>query len=602
MVLNLLLSRPLSEAKKLVNRSFGNYLRLHDHANGKGDGRGGKAPNIDALRREKVALLNVLVEARDQLRSENDSDLRLFMKTLERIKAEKRAFTYLWQQSAEMDGNVIQDSLTFAPAGTRLLLREKRKKSSGAERRQKRRGLVAALSSAGEGDFGAELRSFFFSEGDELEELEEDEGVDDMSEIEAIFLDLHSEPVGTDSSLVPIFSAVDAHGQFRLFTHSAVSSILFDEDAFDVDTIAPSWSDTPLPPRSSWRSTTHDQWQVTLPPSLENFVPYVQSWRNEREQAGTAKTTASDLHDLPELKSQRARVDDARRLAREHVLYGRDDLGSLLACKKAVSTIESILDGSHDPIDGRKRRRKGLEKGRYTVLDFDEDTGIVRTDDNGGPDETSSDTSTWDEFMSLVGVLQHYGMLDEDYTVTTLGEVAAKVRSENEIWSAIVLLDPNLEGVSPIHLAAILGATQMERSRGDVFVEWEVSKEVREHVEQFEAMRTRLFAVQMEFGAPVGLNLDAELMGLVEMWASGMSWVELIRATSVSEGDVCRILRQTMDIVRQIVHLPPMVSDNLKRNARRAIALMDRFPITDDRTYSVDISEKGVENIGEGEK
>ncbi|MGL4621312.1 MAG: hypothetical protein ACRCZS_19995, partial [Chroococcidiopsis sp.] len=50
--------------------------------------------------------------------------------------------------------------------------------------------------------------------------------------------------------------------------------------------------------------------------------------------------------------------------------------------------------------------------------------------------------------------------------------------------------------------------------------------------------------------------------------------------TSLDEGDVVRLLRRTLDLLSQIPHVP-FLSESLRRNAYRAIQLMDRFPVNE---------------------
>lgn len=590
MVLNLLLTRPLSEAKRLVDRSFGNFLRqkqarqedMRERLNG-----GNVNIDIQTLRREKAALLSVLQEGRDIISTADDTELRVFIKSLERVKAEKRALSYLIQQNVEMGTDDIQDTLTFAPVGTRLLLRERTGISAGAEKRQKRRDYAAAIGAAGEGDSGAELRSFYLSPNEEeLEEMDEEEL--EESVIEAIFLDLQSEPSGA----VPIFVAIDANGHLRLFNHSAVVKILYDDEAIDIDAVAPNWTDVTLPDRSLWRSVSYDQYVAPLPTELDPVVACVQSWRAERASSNTANggvNVQNKRYASFEVQAQRARIEEAKQAVRAMALFKREDIGTVLAARRAIARIEATLDGSFDPMERKRRRRRshGSAK-RYAQLEGESDESEPYTESSV---ESALGNSSWEEFMNLVGVLQHYGFIDTDYKVTSLGEMGAKVRGDNELWTSVTLLEPDLAIISPVHLGAVIGATQMEGGRGDAFVDHDLSDEVRDQVERLGSVRTRMIAVQTEFGVEVPVALDAELVSLVELWSSGVNWVELLRATSLQEGDVCRIIRRTLDVLRQVQHLP-IVSSELKRNARRAVALLDRFPVTDDRTYWINENEK----------
>ena len=53
------------------------------------------------------------------------------------------------------------------------------------------------------------------------------------------------------------------------------------------------------------------------------------------------------------------------------------------------------------------------------------------------------------------------------------------------------------------------------------------------------------------------VRLDGTLCGLVEGWANGCDWSELVASTSLDQGDLCRILRRAMEMLRQI---PVLVS------------------------------------------
>jgi superfamily II RNA helicase len=46
--------------------------------------------------------------------------------------------------------------------------------------------------------------------------------------------------------------------------------------------------------------------------------------------------------------------------------------------------------------------------------------------------------------------------------------------------------------------------------------------------------------------------LDKRFAGIVEAWASGVSWQELIEHSGMDEGDAARLLRQTLDLISQV--------------------------------------------------
>jgi superfamily II RNA helicase len=74
--------------------------------------------------------------------------------------------------------------------------------------------------------------------------------------------------------------------------------------------------------------------------------------------------------------------------------------------------------------------------------------------------------------------------------------------------------------------------------------------------------------------------VDLRLAGLVEAWAAGCSWEEIMQDCSLDDGDIARLLTRTLDMLRQVAFcdtlLPP-----LRRSARQAMVAMDRKPISD---------------------
>jgi superfamily II RNA helicase len=47
-------------------------------------------------------------------------------------------------------------------------------------------------------------------------------------------------------------------------------------------------------------------------------------------------------------------------------------------------------------------------------------------------------------------------------------------------------------------------------------------------------------------------ELEDQLAGLVEAWASGVTWKELMMGCNMDEGDLARLLRRTIDLLAQV--------------------------------------------------
>lgn len=183
----------------------------------------------------------------------------------------------------------------------------------------------------------------------------------------------------------------------------------------------------------------------------------------------------------------------------------------------------------------------------------------------------------WETFLSLIKVLNHFGCLD-DLKPTQIGRGIGSLRGENELWLGLVLMSGHLDELTPIELAGVIQSIVTEVNRPDLWTGFIPSAVADEAFNDLTNIRRELFRVQERLGVEVPILWSSELMGLVEAWARGSTWTDLILNTSLDEGDVVRILRRTNDLLSQIPYCEA-VSRQLRNNAKAAIKLMDRFPV-----------------------
>jgi superfamily II RNA helicase len=188
----------------------------------------------------------------------------------------------------------------------------------------------------------------------------------------------------------------------------------------------------------------------------------------------------------------------------------------------------------------------------------------------------------WEEFLCLIEILQSFECLD-NLVPTKLGEIAAAIRGENELWLGLVLSSGELDNIGPHNLAAIVAALVTEAPRPDTKIDFNLSPEADAAWLTLQPIRRAVLKVQYRHGValPVGLETRfISLISLVEQWALGVEWKVLCEKTTLDEGDVVRILRRTLDLLSQIPHVPNL-PDMLRRNAKRAMQLIDRFPVNE---------------------
>jgi len=130
-------------------------------------------------------------------------------------------------------------------------------------------------------------------------------------------------------------------------------------------------------------------------------------------------------------------------------------------------------------------------------------------------------------------------------------------------------------------LGAVMSAVVTDSHKAsNSFMKYQASFKVQEIYEELEKMVWDLKVAQSDVGIEFPVALCREVGGLAESWVNGISWRELCRDTSLDQGDICRTLRRTVEILRQI----PMASGidpSLAQTALRAANRMDRFPVAE---------------------
>ncbi|KAI3502430.1 hypothetical protein L1887_30499 [Cichorium endivia] len=193
--------------------------------------------------------------------------------------------------------------------------------------------------------------------------------------------------------------------------------------------------------------------------------------------------------------------------------------------------------------------------------------------------------SGWKEFLQVSSVIHEIRALDiNTHMIFPLGETAAALRGENELWIAMVLRNKILLDLKPAQLAAVCGSIVSEGikvrpSKNNSYI-YEPSSTVLEVINFLDDQRRSLLQLQEKHDVQIPCCLDSQFSGMVEAWASGLTWREIMMDCAMDEGDLARLLRRTMDVLAQIPKLPD-IDPQLQRNAIAASNVMDRPPISE---------------------
>ncbi|XP_009414118.2 DExH-box ATP-dependent RNA helicase DExH15 chloroplastic [Musa acuminata AAA Group] len=191
----------------------------------------------------------------------------------------------------------------------------------------------------------------------------------------------------------------------------------------------------------------------------------------------------------------------------------------------------------------------------------------------------------WKEFLQISKVIQEARALDlSTQVIYPLGETAAAIRGENELWLAMILRNKVLLNLKPAQLAAVCGSLVSEgikvrpwKSNSYIY---EPSSIVIDVIYLLEEQRISLIQIQDKYGVKIPCELDGQFSGMVEAWASGLTWREIMMDCAMDEGDLARLLRRTIDLLAQIPKLPD-IDPLLQNNALLASSVMDRAPINE---------------------
>jgi superfamily II RNA helicase len=531
MVLNLLQTHTLQQAQDLVERSFGNYLStLYLKPQQQG---------IDDLTAE-------LERQRAQMPDVSPELLTSYEKLHDRLKEERRLLRTLMQQAHETAANNLAASLSFAIAGTVLSLKGKHVPVTTPL------PAVLVVKIPGSGQF-----PYFIC----------------LSQTNRWYV-------------VTVADVVGMHPEFPRIV--------------EVDHLVPPME---LSPRAG---AVRKGDEVTLPiaqqiPDIppDTIVPPEVQDQQGRMAAVEAQLQAHPLHEFGDpgqivkraqrlIKIEEEIASRRSKLERYSQRYWQEFL-NLMEILEYFGCLERIDD--LDDLDSLDDADELRNLGAANDLDDDfEDALGDLLDDNLDEDldEVSNPAAIEPSPLAPFDGAATNGefsarssdTLEERWITTASGEIAAAIRGDNELWLGLAIASGELDALDPHHLAAACAALVTEVSRPDSWTRYEVSSEVEAALAGLRRIRRELFKLQRRYQVALPVWLEIELVGLVEQWALGVDWTELCGNTSLDEGDAVRILRRTVDFLSQIPHVPH-VSDELKKNANRAIQLIDRFPVNE---------------------
>lgn len=183
----------------------------------------------------------------------------------------------------------------------------------------------------------------------------------------------------------------------------------------------------------------------------------------------------------------------------------------------------------------------------------------------------------WNKFLSHRAVLMDYGYIKDDYP-TERGITISQIRSENELFLAQVIFSGVLDGLTPAELASVICAITTEEMRADLYSQLPLSPNVRKRLNKIKDIKRDLDKKQKNHDVEDPMYVNGFYSPLIEMWATGSEWDDIIDQVDMGEGDIVRCFKRVIDVLRQFCTISNIPED-LVFTAREAIELIQKSPI-----------------------
>lgn len=556
MVLNLLQGRSLEQVKGIVERSFGNYL-------------GGKARSVREreLQRANDQIKTLTAQIEETNSDEEAGEWRRFVKLDERLKEEKRLLKILVRQAAEAQADEIRETLRCeletrpGPVLVAIDIGD-----NAVRRRKERKSATIALfeddSMKVEGeDFAGEWR---------LQDIANDASVDfdrlmsdfDDGSSEDDFLQSFDENVGLPRGVIAA-AVVEAVPAAKIApTASAVGKPY------------PMGEFTALGSDGYWYRFYSDRvkyicddalhladFELVGSPPASSSLRWIRASGGGVWKADTSKKTKPVAERIPTDPNNFTMLDQAVESA-EFI-----DAQKL----QIQQTREEISQLSHI---AELRKTAKQQKKRETKL-----KKLKERRDNIEQRIKEYSAAGWDEFLRVVDILVECGALErESLDLLEFGEVCANLRGENELWLGMTMSSEALADLDAPTLAGFAGALCMDNRPATCF--YGASQELVQVLEDLEPTMGDLLYLQSSSRIDMPVSLSYEIAALAESWASGTSWDQIRRDTTLDEGDIARLFRRTAELLAQIPRIPHL-PESLKVTAKKANDVVNRPPISD---------------------
>ena len=317
--------------------------------------------------------------------------------------------------------------------------------------------------------------------------------------------------------------------------------------------------------------------------ALLTLVDAVKQWQEVKVKRGAdyvgtpileGVVSPSALVETPTLNAALRSIDEASAFPEAQ----KELPGSVVKQQTIVRDLEAQVAAL--PISQEGNGELVLNALRYAAAQRDP-VAFVSGGRDGANTDAPRDAYAWRMFQSVLGILRVSGAM-EGTKATSLGQLIGSLTAENELWIAMVLKNSKVSELEPAAFAAIMCAVITDGYKAsNAYIKDKPSDAAQEVLDELEELSWELKTQQQSSMVEFPVFLARDPGGLVESWVGGVSWRELCRNTSLDQGDLCRMLRRTLEILKQIP-LAYGVDQKVADLASAAASRMNRFPVAEE--------------------
>ena len=183
----------------------------------------------------------------------------------------------------------------------------------------------------------------------------------------------------------------------------------------------------------------------------------------------------------------------------------------------------------------------------------------------------------WQKFLNHKNLLEETGYIEDNYP-TEKGKIVSVLRCENELYLSEIILSSVLNNLEPREIASCLCAVITEDVRNAAACYEPISRKTRIALTRIKDIKQRILKLQEKHSIQAPVLLNSYYCPFIEAWVDGKTWEEILKFAPVAQGDLVRIFKRTVDILKQICLLP-FADENLKSRCSSAFESILKDPV-----------------------